>query len=261
MLFDLLDQAISEATTFLADRGIDISELLDGEDRIFKSLALFEGWADTMLGDQEFRKSFYVYENTVSSLYQSCKPEILGRPIVKTVAVFQYLRGMVDAKIEQQDISDVTRQISELLDESLVVDEAVKEEGQKYQIPETTFVWDLQETNFEKLAEEFHDKLHKNIEIADLLAFIQKELTDMLGRNATRRDFAEHLQEIVDRYNSGGANTENSYKELLNFAKQMKDEEQRHTREGLTEDELELFDLIKKESMTKAKEQGDQTGS
>ena len=255
VLFDLLGQAIQEATKFLADRAIHVAELLDGEDRIFKSISLFEGWADTLLGDQEGRKSYYVYENTISSLYQACKPEILGNPIVKQVAVFQYLRGIIEAKIQQQDIDEITRKIGELLDESLVVDETVKSEKQKYQIPKNTFVWDLQTTNFEKLSEEFKDKKHKNIEIADLLAFIQKKLTEMLSKNVSRRDFAEHLQEIVDRYNSGGANTENAYQELLDFAKQMKEEEERHTREGLTEDELELFDLIKKKKMTKAEEQ------
>jgi type I restriction enzyme R subunit len=113
----------------------------------------------------------------------------------------------------------------------------------------------LQTTNFDKLNEEFKDKKHKNIEITDLLAFIQKKLSEMLGKNVTRRDFAEHLQEIVDRYNSGGANNENAYQELLEFAKQMKEEEERHVREGLTEDELELYDLIKNEKMTKAEEQ------
>ncbi len=255
VLFDLLNQAITEATVFLSERGIEVGELLDGEDRIFKSIQLFEGWADMLLGDQEARKSFYVYENTISSLYQSCKPEILGDPIVKQVAVFQYLRGIVEAMIEQQDINDVTRRIGELLDESLVVDDSVKEDQQAYQIPENTFVWDLQSTDFDKLQHEFKEKKHKNIEITDLLAFIQKKLTDMLNKNVSRRDFAVRLQEIVDRYNSGGANNENYYKELLEFAKQMKAEEERNVKEGLTEDELEMFDLIKKEQMTKAEEQ------
>ena len=77
----------------------------------------------------------------------------------------------------------------------------------------------------------------------------------MLGRNVSRRDFAEHLQEIVERYNAGGANNEKAYQELLEFAKKMKEEEERHTREGLSEDELELFDLIKKKKMTKVEEQ------
>lgn len=255
VLFDLLGQAIREATVFLAERDIDIRELLDGDDRIFKSIALFEFWADTLLGDQEFRKSFYVYENTISSLYQSCKPEILGNPVVKRVAVFQYLRGIVEAKIEQQDINSVTRRIGDLLDESLVVDGEVGEDAETYVIPENTFVWDLQTTNFEKLAEEFKDKKHKNLEITDLLAFIEKKLKQMLERNVSRRDFAEHLQEIVDRYNSGGANTENYYNELLEFAQELKEEEKRHVREGLTEDELELFDLLKKDNLTKDEEQ------
>ena len=255
VLFDLLDQAIEEATKFLAEREIHVAALLDGEDRIFKSIALFEGWADTMLGDQEGRKSFYVYENTISSLYQACKPEVLGNPVVKQVAVFQYLRGIIESKIQQLDIDDITRKIGELLDESLVVDDQVKSEKESFHIPKKTITWDLQTTDFDKLGEEFKGKKHKNTEITDLLAFIQKKLTEMLGKNASRRDFAEHLSEIVDRYNSGGANNEQAYKELLEFAKKLKDEEERHTREGLTEDELELFDLIKRQKMTKAEEQ------
>ena len=255
VLFDLLAQAIEEGTKFLADREVHVAELLDGEDRIFKSIQLFEGWADTLLGDQEGRKSFYVYENTITSLYQSCKPEIFGSPVVKQVAVFQYLRGIIEAKIQQQDIDEITRKIGELLDESLVVDVSLKEEKEKFQIPKNTFVWDLQTTDFDKLSKEFKGKKHKNLEITDLLAFIQKKLTEMLGKNVSRRDFAEHLQEIVDRYNSGGAITEKSYQELLDFAKSLRDEEERHTRKGLSEDELELFDLIKKEKMTKAEEQ------
>jgi type I restriction enzyme R subunit len=37
----------------------------------------------------------------------------------------------------------------------------------------------------------------------------------------------------------------------VKFTKELKGEAERHTREGLSEDELELFDLLKKESMTK----------
>jgi type I restriction enzyme R subunit len=48
-----------------------------------------------------------VYENTITSLYEACKPEILGQPVVRNVAVFQYLRGVVESIIEQQDVTDV----------------------------------------------------------------------------------------------------------------------------------------------------------
>ncbi len=40
------------------------------------------------------------------------------------------------------------------------------------------------------------------------------------------------------------------FEELLQFAKDMRAESERYLREGLTEDELELFDLLKKDKMT-----------
>ena len=73
----------------------------------------------------------------------------------------------------------------------------------------------------------------------------------MLQQNMTRADFAQKLQEIIDTYNAGGSSTENYYDELMNFAKELKDEDERHVREGLTEDELELYDLLKKDKMAR----------
>ncbi len=55
-----------------------------------------------MLTKDEWWKGFAVYENTISGLYEACKPEILGRPVVRVVAVFQYLRGVLEAIIERK---------------------------------------------------------------------------------------------------------------------------------------------------------------
>jgi type I restriction enzyme R subunit len=41
----------------------------------------------------------------------------------------------------------------------------------------------------------------------------------------------------------------------MKFTKDLKEESERHIREGLTEDELELFDLLKKDKMTKGETQ------
>jgi type I restriction enzyme, R subunit len=53
---------------------------------------------------------------------------------------------------------------------------------------------------------------------------------------------------------SGGSATELDYEDLLNFANELGEEEEYHLQEGLTEAELELFDLMKKEKLTKAQE-------
>jgi type I restriction enzyme, R subunit len=41
----------------------------------------------------------------------------------------------------------------------------------------------------------------------------------------------------------------------MNLAGRLKKEDERHIREGLSEDELELYDLLKKEKMTREEEQ------
>jgi type I restriction enzyme R subunit len=150
----------------------------------------------------------------------------------------------------------VTRKIGELLDASLVVDDSQSsvQEGQPkpgFRIIQRGKVWDLSKIDFEKLKAEFKEAPHRNIEIADLRAFLDKKMEEMLKVNSSRKDFAQRLQEIINRYNAGGSATENTFDELMKFTKEMKAEEERHVREGLTEEELEIFDLLKKEKMTK----------
>ncbi|MFQ5472759.1 MAG: type I restriction endonuclease subunit R, partial [Dehalococcoidia bacterium] len=122
-LFRLLDEAIEQCRAFCAEKDIDVNEALKSED-VFEKVGLFEGWANGLLEKDEWRKTFNVYENTITALYEASKPEILGKPVVRTVAVFQYLRGVVDSIIQQQDIESAARQISDLLDESVIVDDS-----------------------------------------------------------------------------------------------------------------------------------------
>lgn len=256
-LFRLLNDAISHADNWCKERDIHLSAIADANNT-FKNIALFEQYADILLSQDEWRRTFYVYDNTVSSLYEACKPEVLGqsRPLI---AVIQYLRGVVAMHVEQADIDAVTEKISELLDESVVVNNAekfsIQEHRADYQIVQKGKSWDLSKLNFDKLKEEFTNAQYKNIEIAELKAFIEEKLRQMLEANHTRTDFAEKLQEIVDKYNSGGSSTENYFDDLMTFAAGMKEEDERHVREGLTEDELELYDLLKKDKLTKTEEQ------
>jgi type I restriction enzyme, R subunit len=252
VLFQLLEDSIAQGMQFSADRDIDLAEILKSND-VFKNVDLFGTYADQLLTKDEWRKAFAVYENTITSLFEACKPEIVGNPIVRSVAVFQYLRGVVDSIIERKDIEAVSSRISDLLDESVVVDGSIDLQHNKpeFVIKQSGKTWDLSKLDFEKLAAEFKEAKYKNIEIADLRAFIQQKLDQMMQQNATRSDFAHRLQEIIDRYNSGSSSADNYFEELVKFAKDLKEESERHIREGLTEDELEIFDLLKKEKMSR----------
>jgi type I restriction enzyme R subunit len=259
-LFTLLDDAIGQGFEFCDKEQVSLKALLeDGNDDIFKSVGKFHEYANAILAKDELRKEFFVYENTITGLYEACKPEILGKPVVRAVAAFQYLRGVIESIIERTDVDKAAIRAGALLDESLVVNNAegftVREHEAEYQIIQKGRTWDLSKINFDKLKEEFKDAKYKNIEVTDLRAFIEDKLEKMMQSNATRIDFAQRLQEIVDNYNSGGSSTENYYEDLVRFTQELKEEDERHVREGLSEDELELFDMLKKEKMTEAETQ------
>ncbi|MFA5982528.1 MAG: type I restriction endonuclease subunit R [Methylococcaceae bacterium] len=257
-LFVLLDDAIAQTVSFCKERDVDLEAILQGQ-HTFKNIAQFEQYANTLLSLDEWRKSFYVYDNTVSGLYEACKPEIFEQAARPLIAVIQYLRGIIDMHIEQADIDVVCHKISELLDESVVVDNAetfaVMEHRAEYQIVQQGRVWDLSKLDFDKLKEEFKDAKYKNIEIAEMRAFIDDKLRQMMEQNHTRVDFAQKLQEIIDQYNAGGSSVENYFEDLTRFAEGMKAEDERHIREGLSEDELELFDTLLKDKLSKEDEQ------
>ncbi len=225
-LFRLLEDALEQGLVFCSEHGIDLEAVLRVPG-VFKNIGLFNQYANILLGAGDLRKTFNVYENTVSSLYEACKPEILDKDM-RLVAVFQYLRGVMESIVEKTDIEEASRRVSALLDESVVVDKpddfvaAQKKSG--YQIVQTGKTWNLAKIDFEKLKQDFRHAQYKNIEIADLQAFIRKKILEMLKKNSTRTAFAQKLQEIVDAYNAGASSTENYYDELVRLTKELKEE-------------------------------------
>jgi len=255
-LFELLDDAILQGVGFCRAHDIDLQAILEtGE--VFKKIGMFDAFADKLLEKDDYWKEFKVYENTISSLYEACKPEILDKQYRPMIPVFQYLRGVVEGLFDPEALEKVKAKIGNLLDESIVTDDKKAHDPcreYEFEIVRKGKTLDLSRIDFKKLKEDFKEKKYKNIEIADLRSFIEKKLELMLNENSTRTDFAQRLQEIINKYNSGGMTTENYYDDLVEFTEDMKAEDERYAREGLTKDELEIFDILKKEKMTRDEE-------
>jgi len=188
-------------------------------------------------------------------------PEILGRrKDFPLVAVINYLRQIIDGKAERGNLDNAKRRISQLLDESIVANDEFKTATNIAAEPDSYGIkaWkqiDLSKLDIDKLKEEYHEAAYKNIEIADLREFISKKLAQMMANNITRIGFAQKLQQIIDKYNAGGSLTEDYFNDLVDFVENLKAEELRAKREGLSEKELEIFDLLKKENLTREEDQ------
>ena len=75
-----------------------------------------------------------------------------------------------------------------------------------------------------------------------------------MAQNKTRGSFLENFQKIIDDYNSGSISIEEAYEELVKQAEALNVEQQRAAKNEMTEEEQELFDLLKKEKLTKEEE-------
>ena len=117
-------------------------------------------------------------------------------------------------------------------------------------------VIDLSKIDVDELRKEIRTAQYKAIEIDDLKAFIDQALQQMLNRNCTRQKFSERFKGIIDRYNAGGSENEDYYEQLIQLIEDMKREDKRAEAEGLTEEELEIFDLlVAGKKLTQAEEQ------
>lgn len=265
-LYVLLEEAIEATHSFCLAHDIDLSLVLsEHAETAFKKVSLFQEFANNLLGAGDHYRAFYVFQNTVAALYEACRPEINESnyyALRQRVAVIQYLRKIISDTVEEVDVEKYESAIEDLLDDSIVVDDDAKEKmaAEKaglytHSIIKSGNKISLQNIDFEKLKDEIKKAEYKNIEISDLRAFLEQKLAQMLKENSERKGFADRLRAIIDSYNSGATSTDDYMDELLSMGKELSVEEERHIRLGLTEDELELFDLLMKDKLTKAEEE------
>lgn len=252
-LLKYLDAAIIEGVNFLNQQGMEIEQLVDNP-QTFDKLAQFKAFADGLSRTEELKKEFSVYQTAITSFYEACKPDILTEELLpsapyrgkykRTKEAFEYLRKIISR--QHDDTADYDRakaQTDVLIDESIV--------SEAYVIYQTQTV-DLSQINFEALQQRFQATPYKYLAITDMVDFLKKRVQQLLNRNVNRVDLAQKLNEIIASYNTVSSDVEAFFKALKEYAQQLRDEEKRAAAEGLTEEELEIFDLLFKEHLNEA---------
>ena len=103
---------------------------------------------------------------------------------------------------------------------------------------------DLSKIDFEALRRRFKESKHRNTDLEVLKAAIRAQLEKLIRLNKTRTDFQEKFEELVESYNAGSRNIEELFEELVKFSRNLSEEQQRHVRENMTEEELVIFDIL-----------------
>jgi len=89
--------------------------------------------------------------------------------------------------------------------------------------------------------------------VQQLKDLIERKLGRLIRTNPLRTDFQEHYQELIDRYNreKDRLTIEQTFEELLKFTEALDEEQDRAIREGLDEESLALYDLLRKDGLSK----------
>ena len=148
-------------------------------------------------------------------------------------------------------LSDVTAVMKEI---HIIVNEAIRAQAPGEDQAEGLTL-DLSQIDFEKLRDEFAKKVkRKRTAMQDIRKVVEEKLAAMLARNPLRMDYYRRYQEIIADYNreKDRVTVEQTFAQLAKLVAEMDDEQQRHVREGLSEQELALFDQLLRENLSKA---------
>ena len=152
---------------------------------------------------------------------------------------------------ERRDTADVTELLKEL---HRIVNEAIRTQAPGDDQAEG-LTFDLSRIDMEKLRDEFAKKVrHKATALQDIREIVEEKLAEMLARNPSRMDYQQKYEEIVADYNreKDRVTIEETFRRLTELMDELDAEQKRAVEEGLSEDELALFDLLKKDNLAKA---------
>ena len=152
---------------------------------------------------------------------------------------------------ERRDTADVTELLKEL---HRIVNEAIRTQAPGDDQAEG-LTFDLSRIDMERLRDEFAKKVrHKATALQDIREIVEQKLAQLLARNPSRMDYQQKYEEIVADYNreKDRVTIEETFRRLTELIEELDAEQRRAVEEGLSEDELALFDLLKKEDLGKA---------
>jgi len=236
-LVEYLKMLVAQAITFLVERGIEPAAIKEAQG--FEKIALLDDAVEQLIDTDETKKTYLGMAATVSRVYRAILPDPLTKEVVADAVLVSVLAQKIKSMAPPVDISHVMEQVEDLLDRSVAPVPYIIEE------PDPDKLFDLSQIDFEKLKEKFA-KGRKRTEAEKLRALLNQKLVEMTRLNPSRADFLERFEKLIEKYNAASLNIEALFAELVKLTQDLSEEDQRAMREGLSEEELAVFDILTK---------------
>ena len=233
-----LDEAIALVRAFLDDRDAALDDVIQKTG--FERNAAIVACKEAANENDESRKRFEVMCREVFKKFKACiNVQGVNAHRSDRDAINIVYKSLQQDR-EQADITDIIRQLHQVVDEAIEVQPDWQgEEAAPY---------DISKIDFDRLRREFERSPRKNTTVQNLRQAVEQRLQRLLLQNPLRTDFQQHYEQIVSEYNreKDRVTIETTFEALFKLVQELDVEESRALREGLDEESLAIFDLLQK---------------
>ena len=213
----------------------------------FERIKGLKNAVEAVYSSDEYKRRFEILARQVFTRFRA----LLTEPTIFAYAErHDNIEAIYKKLTERRDTADVTELLKEL---HRIVNEAIRTQSPGDDQAEG-LTFDLSQIDMERLREEFSTKArHKATALQDICELIEQKLAEMLAGNPTRMDYQQKYEEIVADYNreKDRVTVEDTFNRLADLMAELDIEQRRSVEEGLSEDELALFDLLKKDELAR----------
>ena len=245
-LVRMLSQASLDTEAFLKKRGVSVETIFNEKDA-FKRIKLVDDAVEQILENEKSKEDFFNLAGKLKALLGAVLPDVRAEQYLKQALAISIIAEKVrkissplspeDEANERKKIEALSEKVARLLDESITIDD--------YEIKDSK-PFDITQVDFDELKERFFSADSQKTTLERLKSSIKRKIKELLEMNGSRESYLEKFEELIDSYNAGDIDAEKLFLELVKLSRDLKEEESRHVRENLTEEELVIFDILTK---------------
>ena len=245
----LLEESLVAVETFLQDEvDFNLQELISAQDNLHR-LAAIEKGVNAVYTNDETKRKFQILAREVFKKYKALQPDKVLNKYAASKNAIDVIYSAIENNVESADVSELMKKIQNVVDDSIenMVAEPTKGDG---------VIVDLSGLNFEVLEQYFLKAQNKKAAVQALKDRIEARLKKMVERNPMTVDFYKKYQEIIDEYNRGKdeAVIKETFRKLIELVGSFTELEAETKREGLTDEQKAIFDILRQGKKLDVKE-------
>ena len=240
-----LADAVAITEAHLLGLGFDASTLLGTKG--FARIQLLADAVDAVYTSDEAKRRYEILCRVVFSRFKALLVEPSALIYAERHDNLEAVYKKLNERRDTADVSELLKDLHRIVNTAIAVHGVGSDQASGLTV-------DLSQINMEKLRDEFAKKVkRKATVIEDIRQIVEEKLAQMLARNPLRMNYEKVYQDIISAYNQDKdrATVEDTFAKLTALVNDLTAEQSRAIAEGLSEDQLALFDLVQRDGMSK----------